>query len=534
MAKKKKTEQAGRKFILGDFTKDTTTGALKNKDLFDSGLKWLGHALVLSPFEAHVSLDYTGAPGASSGIYYALAFQLGKWEYNIQKADEWIEVSPVHAQYYQLTQKQKEDLEGRIKSGLASAAQAVADLELLLHDKRKYEEMLHYMGYQNRYDEEFKIDTVDISDEDGKKKRNADNHSLKAMFIDQVDFHTGEGISMRSIVSRWPTMISDFMKMDDSDIDPGSVMKKLDISRAEAVVLVTKNKLFNEWKNIFLPEVKSRYQRILELVRSRKKSVEEYKEWLKPYVARHKLIEEGLSDENRRSERRTSFMSTVGHAMSFSEISIWAWKDFLSPEIHKVSGDIYAKKPIPVYDDWTKKNLIFNKEYGLIVEHPWITEEWVLEQKKLFESNGWLTKNREYYSFFIIKFNRSNYRDATGNELEDGIFDVTLVLMSQNVLFAKLLELKAKQEEFNKYIDNLLGISKPIPGSVPKLKEGNILGPIKQFFNFFSMPLEFIKRGPYEREFNDRITKYYLAPMAVDRYVPIVNFIKQKMGYGGG
>ncbi len=291
----------GGKYVLADenFVKDPVSGDVKGIGAVFSGPKnpWLGHALIASPYESHMTLDFTGPPGASSGIYYALAFQLGKWEHNVHKIDEWVEVSPVHAQFYQLTIKQKEDLENKIKSGLGSAAQAVADLELLLHDKRKYEEMLHYMGYESKViDGEEQIDFSVDSDDKKRKEREkrVDNHSLKAMFIDQVDIHTGEGISMRSIVSRWPTLISDYQRMADEDMNPDKVKDKLGVSKAEGVVLVTKNKLFLEWKKLFLPEVKARYVRIMELVRSRRTSVEQYKEWLKPVIARHKLLKEGL------------------------------------------------------------------------------------------------------------------------------------------------------------------------------------------------------------------------------------------------
>jgi len=39
--------------------------------------------------------------------------------------------------------------------------------------------------------------------------------------------------------------------------------------------------------------------------------------------------------------------------------------------------------------------------------------------------------------------------------------------------------------------------------------------------------------GPYERDFEDRVTKVYLLRGAADRYGPIVGFIKKKMGIGG-
>ena len=109
------------KYIMESFEKDPLGGEIKSKDLNDKcgpGGEWLGNVLIASPFEARVNIDFTGPPGSTSGVYYSLMFQLGKWEFLVQKADEWIEVSPVHAQYYQLTQKQKDDLEGKIKRAL--------------------------------------------------------------------------------------------------------------------------------------------------------------------------------------------------------------------------------------------------------------------------------------------------------------------------------------------------------------------------------------------------------------------------------
>src|SRR3989304_2584927 len=113
------------KFILSDenFSRDPVTSEIKEGKIKDIRNDWLGHCLVLPPFEAYMKLDATGPPGFTTSIMFSLGFQLGKWEYNRVKFDEWVEVNPVHAQYYQLTERQKEELEGRIKSGLASASQ---------------------------------------------------------------------------------------------------------------------------------------------------------------------------------------------------------------------------------------------------------------------------------------------------------------------------------------------------------------------------------------------------------------------------
>ncbi len=509
--------------------------------------KWLGHAVIAMPFEGHVALNYTGPIGSVMGIYYGLVFQLGKWEYNRFKADEWVEVSPVHAQYYQLTHKQKEDLEGKIKQGLVSVSQTVADMELLMHDKRRYLEYLHYMGYRTKRETGKKnganddLDELDLDDEKDLKKH-ADNHSLKAVFIDQVDMHTGEGISMRSIVARWPTLITDFMNMADDDLDIDKVSKKLDISRAEAVVLITKNKLYQEWKRIFGPEIKGRYRRIQDLLNMREESLKQYKEWLKPFIARHRMIKEGLSTPARGFKTITPFESG-GVATSTSEIVLYAWKDFLVPEIFKGGSEETGKllmqtgktkfdNRIPVDDAWTKRNLIFGDKFGLINKYDWITEEWVHDQKEWMFQNRWLTPHKPYYSFFVITTTRATTRMPTGEELDDGIFDINMIMMSQNACFVKLLELKAKQQEMEDYINKMLGLHKAMSGKRPG-DEKSRKNQAANFLKYFNMGMMFSKGGPYERDFEDRITKIYLARCAQERYAPIVNFIKKKMGMSG-
>ena len=82
--------------------------------------------------------------------------------------------------------------------------------------------------------------------------------------------------------------------------------------------------------------------------------------------------------------------------------------------------------------------------------------------------------------------------------------------MSQNAMFVKLLELRALQEDLNRYVDSLIGvISEESPAE--EIKKGRLegaLNPFKSFFNYFSMPLQFFKRGPYEKDFFDRISLF--------------------------
>lgn len=531
-------------WILNDseFARESVTGRVFSRrfnDYFNRGAdaKYFGYALCIMPFETFTSLNPTTPIGMTTGLMISLSFQLKKWEFVSQKVDEWIEVNPTYAQYYQLTIKQKEDLEAKIKQGLASVAQSVADLELLSHDKRKYLEFLHYLGMDD--------DKGRIVDKPGLK----DEHSLKAVFIDQVDAHTGDGISMRSIVSRWPTLIVDFQKLSDKDIDVEEIKKKLDVSKAEAVVLSTKNRLYQEWKKLFVPEIRSRYQRILELLRSRDESVNQYRNWLKPYIARHKLLAEGLESPSARNMMQTSDIYQVGAATSFSSHVFWAWRDFEPVEAFRHGGSEQLAKErdegiLRPYDDWTKKHLIFHKDHGLVTEYPWITDEWAGEFQKTneFYNRRWMLRNKIYYSFLKIDFLKGSYRMPTGSEYDDSVYNISAIFMSQNVLYSKMLELEAKKVELNHYIDRLLGVidnncpvckfetgqSKPPsyaekPGRLDKIKEA--LEELGLNFTFF-------KKGQYERDWDERITKFYLTGMAKIRYQPVVRFIKEKVGYG--
>ncbi|MBI2578221.1 MAG: hypothetical protein HYW26_00770 [Candidatus Aenigmarchaeota archaeon] len=532
------------RFALSNLARTYTNqvpAVVEGMPLDDWAHKNIGNLVFALPYEGHTRINPTGPPGFISGIYFSLVFQLRKWEFFVQKADEWIEVSPVHQQYYQLTVKQKQEVEQQIKAGLASAAQSVADLELLKHDERKYREFLDYFGYE--YDE---------SANGFKEKKEKDEHALRSVFIDQVDVHTGEGIAIRTIVSRWPTLIVDFMKLNDSDTDPDKVKEKMDVSKAEAVVLVTKNKLYMEWKKLFGGEIQDRFRRIRELVRSRESSVDQYREWLKPYVARHQILQEGLGiGPGARSTLSSLFAMPAGHATSFNQIELWTWREFgaTPPELYKggteLLGQERAEGAVRPYDSWTKKNLIFHKDHGLVADFPWITDEWVKEQEKFMttrESQGagirpWIDPVKMYYSFFIITLEKLNIRMPTGSEMEDGTFDVNYIYMSENALFAKLLEMKAKQVEMNHYIDNLIGVRDPgCPICTPKGQkpkdERDWLQPAKKFFDYFGFEFMFAKKGPYEHDFFERISKGHVRSAAYARYATITNFIKQKSGYG--
>ena len=113
----------------------------------------------------YFNINFTGAPGTASGLYFSFVFYLGKKKWTVKKVDEWMEVHPTHREYYERTTAVKEMHERTIKQGLASAASAISDYELVSHDFRKYKDIMGYF-------------------EEG------DDHVLKSMFVDQVDVHT--------------------------------------------------------------------------------------------------------------------------------------------------------------------------------------------------------------------------------------------------------------------------------------------------------------------------------------------------------
>ena len=517
------------------------------------------------------SINYTGKPGLASAIYYSLFIQLGKWDWTVTKADEWIEVSPTHKEYYDRTIATKQMLESTIKTGLASAAQSVADFELMSHDLRKYKEILTY------YNEK-------------------EEHSLRAMFVDQVDIHTdvpGQPVSMRSIAPRWPTIIADFMRLKDEE-DIGEIQKKLDISKAEAVILVTKNKLYKKWKVNFKKVAMDRYEMLKGMVESRRKSIKEYKEWLKPYIARFKMTRIGGERPGIRKSTMEAFADVTGISTFANSVRVFAWRTLKAAEFRKPAQEIKKEFAIYPYDSYVREKLILGSK-GLAGIYEWLRDSRVkcphcndkdgtplylpagtiqcpkckstnLEEKTVADEivekkilPMW--KKREkgldpyeiYYLFLDFDIRRVGTRLPSG-ELEDITFNFKIATISQNVLLVKLLELECRNIELEHYIDEMLGyrteekeisdiVKEEFPELYPKpklsgyqeymkgLREGfdaytGFLGKIK-------LPktgkLRFFKPGSYEKDFRERISKGY-STLAGAHFTSVADFIKMKMG----
>lgn len=449
-----------------------------------------GQGINAAPFESEKIMDLTFPMGKGSGIVYGLCFQFGKWGYDSAKIDHAIEVSPVFTEYYSKTMGEKSKLEAEIKTGFASVVQAVSDFELIDHDLRKYKEHL------DRFKEL----------EEAKKSKDKERivkaqHVLKATFVDEVDAHTGEGISLRSIAPRWPTIIADFMSVLDEDDTPEKIMDRIkEITKPEAVILKTKNDLYKQWKELFFSTLTARYQRLKMLAASRKASIKEYRENLRPLISRLKAMpemRERTTGLGRGFLGRTAWVRPDSQAVSLDTTTIWAWRPFVVEEVFKASREEYEEISLqaagfnekeikelrkngissvralpakPIVDKFVRaiiKQIEQPPPKGYGVE---ITPVDVVEEINNISSKfrhperpsglamGPRWQFSPYYIFIQISILRGVFKLPDGSLMEDlWIQPFKAWNVTQNIMLGRLLELRAKLKADEKEISVLVG-----------------------------------------------------------------------------
>jgi hypothetical protein len=468
-----------------------------------------GDAICAYPFEAEMRLDFTTPIGKWTAGSYSLFFQLPKWGFWRGKIEEWIFVSPVFREYYQLTIQQADQLEASIKGGLASIAQAISDMELVWHDLRRYKEFLDYFTQIEKGKKKIK----EGKKEEGEEELKKGEQSLKSVFIDQVDVHTGEGIALKLIAPRWPTIIADFMKLADEDTDPRKIIAAFDkkfgykISEPQAVVLATKNKLYVEWRDrLFKPTVQERYQSLMGLYESRKKSIKEYKEMLKPTLARAAMIRDALTTPETRATILKSWYRPDAQAISADFMKLWAWKPFAPSEKYKITrmniDKIHASKAgfTPEQIAELHKELDKKDELGKVKPRdawdevvdalpqepsidkivkalvPDVEREYKVRitAKDIYDARQMLIKQFKdsmigmggiepwvfspYFIFVSIPMLRTVLRLPSGEEIEDvQMEDFFAANQSQNFIIIHCLELIARDKQLDNHINQLLG-----------------------------------------------------------------------------
>ncbi len=527
-----------------------------------------GEAICSQPPDQKVMINATTPFGHGNLIYMTLTYTMPKMHYNLAKIDEHIAVSPAYPEMYGRIIGKKREVEGHIKSGLASAAQAVADYELLKHDERKYREVLDYF-----------------------KEGSKDEHVLRALFVDRIDAHTGEGYSMISMTKRWPTIITDFirvsnMKKEDRD-DIKLIKKTLSIPEAEAVVLKTKNKIYEEWKKIFFPDIKDRYSRVKTLVDTRRKSIDEYREWLKPYVASLKMMKDKLEVDP--SKMLTMAIQPWLKPDAMYWVRLLMWK-MLTPE--EVGKPGYVEGEIKPYDDFVKRHakqieeryevkIVKTKaeakklkEKGLsrkekdadarvltdddiiIIDEE--MEKW--NKAEHYESDARLSPDRYYYAFYDLEIVSPLFKMEGGKEeIDDWNCMLTAYLVTQNVVMVTLLEITAKERWMNKYVKEMIGVREvedKIRAEVEKrynVEDEKKRWLLKRWLEKYRTKRKsisnryddwmlekkpkmrevlkyFMRIGPYETVSSERLSKMYGRYMGGGMTDPLIKYIKQQFG----
>jgi len=450
-----------------------------------------GRGICIVPKESEEFLSFTTPLGKASGAVTSLLFQFRKWGYVRYKVDESIWVSPVFKTYYDLVVSQREQLQASIKAGLASISQAISDFELVWHDLRKYKEYLDYFEKL----EKGRMLMKEKKEEGERLFREADT-TLKSIFIDQVDVHTGEMIALKSIAPRWPTVIVDFMHLSDEDVEAEKISKKLKVPEAEGVVLATKNKMYLEWRDsIFFPAVKERYERLKGLVEARKKSIEEYKNMLKPTIVRYKMIVDALEKPEVRKGILISTAMPHAQALSGDTVTIWAWRPFAPSEKYKVTkeslesvpaleagfngreveelrkenkltkgGEVLALPIEPSIDKIVRSYIPqIEKAYGVKITtvdlfdaRQMLVEQFRYALTGLSAVEAWVWS--PYFVFINVPLSRTVVRTPEGIEIEDlEIENLYSALYTQNYIIVRCLELIAKEKQLENYINLLLG-----------------------------------------------------------------------------
>lgn len=457
-----------------------------------------GEGINAPPFECEKIVDLTFAFGKGSDLMTGLAFQLGRWGYDTTKMDESIEVSPQFTEYYNKVIMEKDRIGTQIKNGLISVSKASEDVELIAHDVRKYAEYMDYF-------KEWKLAQAN-EDKEGERKA---MHTIRAMFVDTIDIHTGEGVSLRSIAPRWSTIIADFLALSDDDDTPEKIQKSLGITKAEAVILTTKNKLFMEWRDrLFLPTVTKRYQRLVRVLEIRKKSLNEYLADIKPLVSRYKAIREMRElKSGRETLSNLAWYHPHAQAMSIDFYKIWAWKPFAIEEVFKASRESYTSYtfkeagfnveeikelrasgksdvpalPVkPIVDKWVRKiieqieavygvKITAEDIYKVIAElnvhyrHP------VRSAEATATAKGFRWVFSPYFIFVELPITKTVIKSPDGSLCEDIWIEVMKSWnCTQNIVIGRLLEREARNKRDEQEISQYVGEIADVEGALKK------------------------------------------------------------------
>ncbi|MCK5593772.1 MAG: hypothetical protein KAI18_00870 [Candidatus Aenigmarchaeota archaeon] len=415
-------------------------------------------------------VNTTSTLGATQGIYDGLLFGLGNREYKVMKVKEDFHVTP-HTQnpFYQNAKAQRGELERIISTTLTDIGNEVGQWQLLQHDVRKAEEMLNYY----------------TSD---------DTAALKTIFVDQVDYYTGGGggqgegrLSMAFMRKSniMPTIVEDFLSMADlEDLAEGGSLGKL--PQVEKNFLKAKWAAYTQWKNLFKEGIDERYRTVKTLCDTKERYLDERREWLKPHVMQHKMLNNSLSSEGGRAGVNNSFFDRPGEARSFTNQTVWMWKplrtrhniDRVPDEMYKNPRYVGKNGEIEAYDYHIQEEYLYkekNKDGGNLIlgKYPWITEKQIekyvsglthmTDAQHKFDHHGQLDEAEWYYTVWTIDYEKTIFnviKDGQPTPIEDGMWTIHGYIVTKNMLLLKLLERKCEDEKIEIEMRNIINMDK--------------------------------------------------------------------------
>lgn len=237
-------------------------------------------------------LGFQGPPSFPSGLYFDILDTIENEEYEVRKAEEWLEINP-HSDYYQDLLQKKQNIEQQVARVMKNVSDMRKQLEMLRHDKRKLDRIIQH-------------------------KEEGDLDVLKSDFVDLVDRNTEMSLLDLANGGRFPSVVVDFYKIDEEeDID------KMEVSKGEKEVLKKKWTLFRDWLDRYVEEIKKREQMIKKEIQNKKTSIEYYKDMLHPYA---KALRKINLSEPREYEGFDDPRIVERYSSSLAGIELYAWK----------------------------------------------------------------------------------------------------------------------------------------------------------------------------------------------------------------
>lgn len=531
-----------------------------------------GRFLVTDKGNSYTKLNFTSSLNEVEKWWTGGLLSLADKGFNIINVSRKLDVVPTPENpLYQQTVAQKAQFEERIKPALVGIEGMVKESELVGHDLRRLREMTGYIR-------------------DAEK---GNDLPLKNMFVTQVDYYVGiatqTGMGSQSmdylrINNFMPTIVDDFKDMDEKKIEKVKDVKKdyLDkdarfknLPTVEKNLLAAKWASYTSWKKDFKKLINERYKKLKGIELSRRTSLKEYREWLKPTLARHKLLTEKLGEEAGRKEAVEDWLRSEKRITSTESIRVLIYAGILPDEPRRPTAEVLARHPVDAYDDWLQKNILYGKKEWL-EKYPWATKEWI---EKLIKDEKLKDKVDEqlYWAVFDVKFDRTNLTLA-GTPIENGVVEITTHVVSKNILLALLIENEARKQEFESYVTRIVGVA-PAGGIIKYKKEKGkwvveeqetshgeavhegefdseqdmkdeygpdytyveekkeagkkLVQSMRDVSDYLGVSFALVKgRGPYEKDFKDAVIRLYVLP-AGGKYRDVKKAFVDGMKVGG-